>query len=294
MNFDELINPGVKGAPLVLPLKAFYGRDPRAQRGRKRSLHLCHWHFRERGEIVLPLAAYYGRSPEFEDSRRQFYSIMARVHGFENWRLSAPAIAKLPPAGREGRERQILPPDRETLATRDLSQSVLAWILATDHMNDPVKRSAPDWAKNDALLAGQLRRKTAATLRDLHDTATGSPLKSVDWMREASGQFGPRSLSVSRYEAMMRLGEIRAAIPASCMNLIGRDLFHDEFSFALPSRQARAIAIEDLRFALDFAAHAIDKHEMPQDRLVSRWKQAGDYLILLPAVEAARRTRTVD
>ncbi|MCQ8781688.1 hypothetical protein [Mangrovibrevibacter kandeliae] len=263
--------------------------------------------------VVLPLSAFYARDRTHERRRAKFYATMSVEFGFENWRLAKieipawgphchvdlasmtrlpvqPLAGVTPAAGRGGRRRQLLKPDRRSNVLRDLRQSVVGFFTVTNELNDPISFADSDRVKNNAHYYGEIRRRVMVRLRDLNEAAEGSPLKSVDLEREPTGGRRPGTVSDARLGAMSVVGRVRAKVPPVCMDLLDRAILNDDFDvIAVEGKEARKVLLEDMRLALDFAAWALG--ELPEARLLRRWKQVRDLLILRPALDEARRAK---
>ena len=175
--------------------------------------------------------------------------------------------------------------------TLDLRMGVVEYLEESRDIDQPVNRKASDAEKVQARAIGNIRRRAARILRDIHDAANGSPLSSPDWLKEPTGNAaGPMMLSASRLEALDVLGEMRKVIPADSMQEIEREIFSDQFGFLThKSKLARAQAIDDLRRALDWAALVLFAgREVTINDMLDRWEEVRRDK-LRHAVEWARR-----
>lgn len=226
-------------------------------------------------------------------TREQF----ERGQGYKR-RQGVPAKKAAPgEAGREGRARirhvKVMkdPGGGQRAVTLDLRMGVVEYLEESRDIDQPVNRKASDAEKVQARAIGNIRRRAARILRDIHDAANGSPLSSPDWLKEPTGNAaGPMMLSASRLEALDVLGEMRKVIPADSMQEIEREIFSDQFGFLThKSKLARAQAIDDLRRALDWAALVLFAgREVTINDMLDRWEEVRRDK-LRHAVEWARR-----
>lgn len=255
------------------------------------------------GPVTLPLAAYYRRSDEFEARRREFYTSMARVYGFEGWK-PAPTRYRPPaePAGRNGsRSRRERYGDPALAQFRDPNidaAHALRW--KPELLNSEIAPPATDTKCDDAFYEGEVRRRALDDLDRLFFGAELSPLRSVDLEAVPSGGFGPRIVSDYKLDCQRAIQDMRNEIPPAAMALIERVVVRGEFIWEVPSKKARIILLQELRMALDFAAWSLGldgkgRPEMTKDDLRRRWPEADEYFrqkILRPAMHAGKVIRS--
>lgn len=249
--------------------------------------------------IVLPLKAFYRREPRFERRRAAFYADLARAFGSQGWSFPRPAISATGRPGREGRPKEVEvksmkgPGGRQLGIDRDLYGGVVEYLELTNVIDEPVSLSASDREKDEARRWGDIRRRVARNIRETDEGAQGSPLSSPDWMATPTGNApGPTTVSDVRLWCMEAMGELHKRMPADSMAVINSEILGDAFSFmAIESREAKAIAIEDLRRALDLAAYIFKPgDEVTWDRLMKRWPEVR-YGELRKAIRAGRYGR---
>lgn len=94
------------------------------------SLHVLH--ATRRGPIVLPMSAYYAREPEHEARRAEFYAHCAFVFGFHGWLLDNPTVKMAVEIGFGGRGRNIRLIDQDQVAPINVMAAPFEWLVATD------------------------------------------------------------------------------------------------------------------------------------------------------------------
>ena len=240
--------------------------------------------------VVVPLAGFYRRDESFEKRRMRFYWNMQRAESMPDEKQPKRKTT----AGRSGQRQQIVMPDRlKSTTIINRYGSVVQYIEASDDIDDPVSKSATDREKNQARAWGDFRRRIARFIRDLDEAASRSPLASPDLMKEPTGNSArPAMLSAGRLEAMDLMGKLHRNVPRDSMAVIEAEVLRDEFGFLThSSRRSKAIAIEDLRRALDWCVYVLSNGgEITFDRLRLRWPEVR-LAMLRQATEQHRKLR---
>lgn len=87
--------------------------------------------------LALPLSAFYRRSDELEGKRYRFYAAMAREFQFENWIQKPKATsASRKEAGRDGQKRD-LRISRNNILVQDARSAPFEWLVFNDKLHDP-------------------------------------------------------------------------------------------------------------------------------------------------------------
>lgn len=80
--------------------------------------------------IVLPLDAYYAREPAFEAERARFYTHCARIFGLSGWHLHGPSIEMAAEIGYGDRERDVQRLGSDSAANIDIMAAPVEWLVA--------------------------------------------------------------------------------------------------------------------------------------------------------------------
>lgn len=296
MSFKALFEKRTPGAPLILPLRAYYAPSPKRERQRKAFLHLAGIHFGPLPPpVFVPLAENYRRSDAFEAKRARFYALMAREFAFENWTRPAVEPLKSKKPGRGGMRQDLNKGTTRNPTIRDARAGASEFLQTGTWLNDPTLILAADRDKNLALAYGDIRRRAARDYVSLVEMVAGSVLASLDWMKEGHASAGPTTVGEARLDAAQALNDIRATMPSESMLLANKVLLQDVFVWERTdakgkdsmSMEERKAILEDLRMALDFIAFGLGF--IKADRMKRRWPLARLEWILRPAVDRARR-----
>ncbi|MGH0004511.1 hypothetical protein ACQU0X_30975 [Pseudovibrio ascidiaceicola] len=87
--------------------------------------------------LTLPLSAFYRRSDKLEGKRYRFYAAMAREFQFENWIQKPKATsASRKEVGRDGQKRE-LRISRNNILVQDARSAPFEWLVFNDKLHDP-------------------------------------------------------------------------------------------------------------------------------------------------------------
>lgn len=176
----------------------------------------------------MPLAFYYGqdsvpgRDAEFTRRRATFYTLCARVFGFEGWRFDQYSheifLASAIGEGREGRSMHMMPIDQTQAVNINANAAPLEWLVSQNWLE--TKADPPGFA--------MLRFATALHFRDIVLGSQSGGLKAQAY-EGGGGGFGPRLVSDYALDCMASVSAVRQKLQPGLFHLLQQVVVDDQW-----------------------------------------------------------------
>ncbi|NEH72302.1 hypothetical protein [Rhizobium leguminosarum] len=214
---------------------------------------------------VLPLAAYYGRDSDFEARRNEFYSAMAKAHG---WLAKAKADEEIDGrAGRDGRPAEIASIGRERAVPIITNTAPLEYLYSKGFLQ----------GKDDAHGAANRRLNAGQRLRSISEGAQISGLKAANLEGSSGGGIPGRLPGEYKMDCIRWLSELRGAfqtprLEQSLFSMVEDVVVHDVWLWEKARADRRDRVITKLLKALDELS--VRFHMMTMRDFNARWYPA--------------------
>lgn len=214
---------------------------------------------------VLPLAAYYGRDSDFETRRNEFYSAMAKVHG---WLAKAKADEEIDGrAGRDGRPAEIASIGLKRAVPIITNTAPLEYLYSKGLLQ----------GKHDAPGAANRRLNVGQRLRGIWEGAQISGLKAANLEGSSGGGMPGRLPGEYKMDCIRWLSELRGSnettgLVQSPFSLVEDVVVHDVWAWEKVRPDRRDRLMTKLLKALDELS--VRFHMMTMRDFNARWYPA--------------------